>query len=290
MYSLDSASSLNGPSVDGIVDQHCLSLLASYRPKDLIGIYGDMTGQYHRDIDSQSSITQVLFDQGMLHTYGFNKVEGIRNFQAAVVEDPNCAMCHFGIAYANGPNINTDVSKQMAIDGKKHIQLAIKIMDSKKDAKNDENERIGGVKNEISVENIALILAQEKKFSFQNIEEWIDQTQKFYDLKYVEAMKQMNKNFPKDIDIAVMYAESIINLSPWLYYIPHENQNNRQYIENKIPKIREFTDIMKSAVVVLQKAIAESPLHPLALHLWIHIMESGSTPIQGTDIRNRNKS
>jgi hypothetical protein len=47
-----------------------------------LGIYGDIRSQYHRDIDTGSNLTAILFDQGLLQSYGFNQIEGRRNFLA----------------------------------------------------------------------------------------------------------------------------------------------------------------------------------------------------------------
>ena len=259
------------------IDSECLEITTGYKPKDLIGIYGDISGQYHREIDSHSTLSQALFDQGMLHTYGFNTVEGIRNFKACIEEDPMCAMCHWGVAYANGPNINTDVSNAMAVDGKRSIQTAIELMNLK------HNEELKNIKTgrNISEENKALIVAQEKEFSYQSIEEWMKKKQQFYDLRYMRSMKEANAAFVDDIDIAVMFAESILNLSPWQYYKPDLDRSSTQYKGHKSQKIKELTDSMKSALIVLRNAIDRSPLHPLALHLWIHVTESSSYPSQG---------
>ena len=49
---------------------------------------------------------QTWFDRGMAWTYGFNHEEAVACFRRAVEADPGCAMAHWGIAYAIGPNYN----------------------------------------------------------------------------------------------------------------------------------------------------------------------------------------
>ena len=193
--------------------KNCVDIAATYTPQQLVGIYGDMKGQYHRniytehssevslEISSEHSLVQELFDQGMLHTYGFNTVEGIRNFRAALKIDPNCAMCYWGMAYSNGPNINTDVTADMALKGREAINKALAlitvltppIQDSEKNNENSDNAAKEGNaiknKNRISEANKALIIAQETEFSFSSIEEWTEKTQKYYDLKYLKSLK-----------------------------------------------------------------------------------------------------
>ena len=264
------------------LELNCHQIVTAYTPKNLVGIYGDMTGQYHREIDSMSVLSQALFDQGMLHTYGFNTVEGIRNFEACLEEDPRCAMCHWGVAYANGPNINTDVSNAMAVAGRKSIQSALQLMNSK-------SHKNTTALKELSAENRALIIAQEKEFSFKSIEEREEKKQQFYDLRYMESMKEAHLTFPEDIDIAVMYAESLLNLSPWQYYEPAVDKVSIQYDGHKPRKTKQLLDSMKLALDVLKNAIIRSPLHPLALHLWIHVTESSSYPSQGEVYRSTNR-
>ena len=47
-----------------------------------------------------------LFAQGMAQVYAFNEAEAIRAFKAALAQDPDCALCAWGVAYQMGPNIN----------------------------------------------------------------------------------------------------------------------------------------------------------------------------------------
>lgn len=84
-------------TIENTENEKCMETLSNYKPNDLINIYGDVTKQYHRNIETKSNITAILFDQGMLHLFGFNKPEGIRNLEAAISVDPECAMCYYGM-------------------------------------------------------------------------------------------------------------------------------------------------------------------------------------------------
>src|SRR4029077_7626280 len=65
-------------------------------------------GSYHRLVSTTSEEAQLWFDRGLVWCYGFNHEEAVRCFQRAVEIDPACAMAHWGIAYAIGPNYNKD--------------------------------------------------------------------------------------------------------------------------------------------------------------------------------------
>lgn len=263
---IDSQTSEKESGVLDEIPDRCANVASSYSPLSLVGLYGDMSGQYHRHIGSSSNLSQVLFDQGLLHTYGFNLVEGIRNFQAALSVEPNCAMCYWGIAYANGPNINTDMSELMAEDGKSAILSAFKIINS------DPTNSTGDA-------NIALIYAQMKMFSFPSLEEWKKSGSRSYDQIFLTAMRENYVMYPDDMDIAAIYAESILNLTPWSYYKPINHSDDQSSQRNS--HVKELKEEMKGALAVLRALLDKSPSHPLALHLWIHVTEAGSFPSTG---------
>ncbi len=49
---------------------------------------------------------QRWYTQGVLQAYAFNEVEAVRMFKAGLAQDPDCAMCAWGVAWQLGPNIN----------------------------------------------------------------------------------------------------------------------------------------------------------------------------------------
>src|SRR5678816_4028536 len=66
----------------------------------------DGLGDLHHPVTAQSKEAQRYFDQGLRLLFGFNHREAIRSFRSAAHIDPNCAMAHWGIAYAYGPHVN----------------------------------------------------------------------------------------------------------------------------------------------------------------------------------------
>ena len=57
-------------------------------------------------VSTTSAAAQRLYTQGVLQAYAFNEVEAVRMFKAALAQDPNCAMCAWGVAWQLGPTIN----------------------------------------------------------------------------------------------------------------------------------------------------------------------------------------
>jgi tetratricopeptide (TPR) repeat protein len=88
-----------------------------------------------------------------------------------------------------------------------------------------------------------------------------DRTQ--LDSAYAAAMRKVAAQFPDDEDIAVLYAESVMNVSPWNYWQPGGREPNPQ-----------------SAPIVptLERVLLKNPNHPGAIHYYIHAVEASERP------------
>ena len=82
------------------------------------------------------------------------------------------------------------------------------------------------------------------------------------DRAYAAAMKSVVEQFPEDDDAAAIYAEAWMNTMPWDYWS-----------DDGAPK-PETVEVMTA----LERIIARSPRHPLALHLYIHAVEASKDP------------
>jgi hypothetical protein len=68
----------------------------------VVGLVGpEREGVY---VDVPLPVAQ-LFNQGLLHYWGFNQIEACRNFETAARLDPGCALCYWGVTVCNGPNL-----------------------------------------------------------------------------------------------------------------------------------------------------------------------------------------
>ena len=63
-------------------------------------------GSYSCKITTTSSDAQTWFDRGLNWVYAYNHEAAIVCFEKALQADADCAMAHWGIAYAIGPNYN----------------------------------------------------------------------------------------------------------------------------------------------------------------------------------------
>jgi tetratricopeptide (TPR) repeat protein len=78
------------------------------------------------------------------------------------------------------------------------------------------------------------------------------------DTAYSRAMGKLAKTYPKDLDAATLYAESLMDLRPWNYWRP----DGTPY-----PGTKEI-------VGQLEKVLTRNPNHPGACHYYIHAVEA----------------
>jgi len=61
---------------------------------------------YERRVTTSSPDAQIWFNRGLVWTNAYFHDEAVACFQRAIEADPECAMAHWGVAYAAGPNYN----------------------------------------------------------------------------------------------------------------------------------------------------------------------------------------
>lgn len=84
---------------------------------------------------------------------------------------------------------------------------------------------------------------------------------------YAQAMKEVYDQFGDDIDVAVLYADSIMNLTPWQLWDLHTGEPAANARPNEAREALERAMKHKGA-----------DKHPGLLHLYIHLMEMSRTP------------
>ncbi|MEE1877264.1 hypothetical protein [Altererythrobacter litoralis] len=183
---------------------------------------------------------RAYFDQGVALLYGFNHAAAVRSFRKARAFEPECAMCWWGEAYANGLNINAGMSEEqnrMAIFAAKQAQrLSADASDMEK----------------------ALIAAQLARFPDD-----LAADRAALERNYSAMMMKVAERFPQSNDIAVLAAESAMNTTPWDYWEPGSSQPRAQ---------------IGPAIALIERVMADNPKHPQASHLYIHLMENSPDP------------
>ena len=199
----------------------------------------DNLGSYHAAISTRSPDAQKYFDQGLTLSYAFNHAESIRAFRQAAALDPACAMCYWGVAFAYGPNINAPITEDAAKAAYEAIEQARKAGSAA-----PERER-------------AYIDALAKRYAADPKAERAP-----LDRAYADAMREVAKRYPDDLDAATLFAQSLMDTSPWNYW-------------EKDGSPRQFTNEVISS---LESVLARQPDHLGAIHLYIHAVEASPNP------------
>ncbi|MBI3853914.1 MAG: hypothetical protein HY298_27120 [Verrucomicrobia bacterium] len=196
-------------------------------------------GRVHHPVSTKSGTALRYFDQGLALVFAFNHEAAVRSFKRAAEYDPDLAMAQWGIALALGPNINLDVDPEREKAAYEAAQQALSLA-----AKAPEHER-------------AYIEALTKRYS---IDPKADLKKLAVDFK--NAMGEVSKRYPDDLDAATLYAESAMDLRPWQLW-------------SADGKPAEGTE---EIVAVLESVLRREPDHLGANHYYIHAVEASPHP------------
>ncbi len=228
-----------------------LTFLGCQSPKTyspLVPLY-DGLSKYHRSVTTSSTEAQKYFDQGLALYYGFNHEAAILSFQQAIVLDPNCVMAWWGQAISSGPNINNPEMDSMAkVAAWKNI---LKAQDHLNDATPVEH---------------SLITALSMRYKWPAPDD-----RRSLDSSYADAMREVYETFPRDMDVAVLYADALMNLRPWDLWTADGKQ-------------QPGTD---KIIAVLEYVLENQPDHPGACHFYIHTMEASPYPEKALPAANQ---
>jgi tetratricopeptide (TPR) repeat protein len=189
-------------------------------------------------VTTSSERAQLFINQGVNLAFGFNHAEAARAFAEAARLDPSCAMAYWGQALVLGPNIN---AQMIAEDEPKAFALVQKALEHKATATEREQDYID---------------ALAKRYTGNAAD------RRSADRAFAHAMSELVGDYPDDLDARTIYAESLMDLRPWSYWM----RDGQPYEETR--------EIQKS----LEQVLAKNPNHPGALHYWIHLWEPTDTP------------
>eukprot|EP01104_Vermistella_antarctica_P016959 TRINITY_DN5916_c0_g1_i1.p1 TRINITY_DN5916_c0_g1~~TRINITY_DN5916_c0_g1_i1.p1 ORF type:complete len:618 (-),score=125.32 TRINITY_DN5916_c0_g1_i1:42-1895(-) len=217
-------------------------------PFDLGSLRWSATSK-HKDVNA-------WYSRGLVWCWAFHHEEAVWCFEQCLALDPECAMAHWGIAFAHGPNYNvhnnsgypmlaaTDdfPSMRTAVHhAEKAAQLATKV---------------SGVTD---VER-ALIGALQKRYAWPIPDKL--RLDKLFE-EFADAMRVVASNYPQDADVQAIFGEALMDMTPWQLF------DGKTYAE--APLVAEIRR-------VLEHARALEPNHPGANHLYIHLCEMSPYP------------
>ena len=214
------------------------------KPATLMQGYGDL----HHPVSTKNAQAQQFFDQGLRQIYAFNHDEAMRSFQRAADIDPQLAMAYWGVAEALGPNYNDPASDERFAAAHTAIQKAVDLSGSASPAEQG------------YIKAMAVRFPADPKADRRQAAE-----------AYHDAMRELVKQFPDDLDAATLFAESGMNLHPWgLWMIDGTPRDGTEEI-----------------VAILESVIKRDPNHLGANHYYIHAVEASKSPERALASANR---
>jgi tetratricopeptide (TPR) repeat protein len=215
--------------------QHQHHESSTTKPAELLQGLSD----HRHPIVTKSNLAQKFFNQGLALIFGFNHDEAARLFARAAELDPQSPMPHWGIALALGPNYNMPPMPEREEKAWIAIEKAIRL------AKHaPANER-------------AYVNALVKRYSKDPA---VDRKQ--LAVVYKDAMNEVMRQYPDDLDAATLYAEALMNLRPWQLWSADG----------------EPAEGTLEILSVLERVLRRNPNHPGANHYYIHAVEASKNP------------
>jgi hypothetical protein len=139
---------------------------------------------------------QTYFNQGIRLAYAFKHAEAGRSFREAARVDPITRDGVLGQALVLGPNINAPMDP------------------ADEPTARELTTRAGALGARASPRERALIGALNARYSGDSAARAAN------DMAYAAAMRRVHERFPDDPDLAMLYAESMMDLRPWRYWMP----------------------------------------------------------------------
>jgi tetratricopeptide (TPR) repeat protein len=205
-------------------------------------------GDLHHPVSTSNPDAQKFFDQGMRLIFAFNHEEAAGSFERAAELDPKLAMAYWGLAEAVGPNYNDPADPERY--KKAHEAIA----------------KAGELATNASPSERAYIAAMALRFPADPAAD-----HRLAAERYRNAMGDVVKQFPDDLDAATLFAEAGMDLHPWgLWHADGTPEAGTEDI-----------------VAALESVLKRDPNHMGAIHYYIHAVEASSNPERALAPANR---
>ena len=216
-------------------------------------VYYDLGG-FHRPITINDRQAQIWFDRGLVWCYGFNHEEASRCFERAIAHDPKCPMAYWGLAYSLGPNYN----KPWNLFGRRERLDTV-------ERTHDAIAKANAIASTATPIEQALIHAL--SYRYPGDQEPTKTNCSVWNREYADAMALVFEKFPDNPDVATLYADAMMNLTPWQLWDPHSGEpaSGARTLETK-------------RVLDHAMSLDAGYRHAGVLHLYIHLMEMSNEP------------
>jgi len=170
----------------------CAALLLAFGAPALAQSLEPEAALVHHPVNTKSTAAQRYFDEGLTLVYAFNRDEARKRFESAAALDPKLAMAFWGVALAEGPNLNFPMeSPRLAI-----ANAALEKAKALAGGASPEERRY--------IEALVLRYPNDPKVPAAA-----------YYLAYRDAMLRLSADYPADDDAAALAVESAMDVDEW---------------------------------------------------------------------------
>ncbi|MEP2030147.1 MAG: hypothetical protein ABJI96_15720 [Paracoccaceae bacterium] len=210
---------------------------------------------YERRVTTSSPKAQLWFNRGLIWTNAYFHDEAVACYHRALEADPRCAMAYWGVAYAAGPNYNMPWERR---DAKMRNDTAKSCFSATREAL--------ALIDKVTPFERAMIEALPSRFpqpepgDFDVMRGWNDD--------FANAMRNVYKAFPGDLDVACIFVEAIMNRTPWKMW---------DQATGSVAAGAGTTEAQRVLEGMFDQYV-DAWTHPGLLHLYVHLMEMSPTP------------
>lgn len=226
------------------------------------GTYYDL-GTYHRPVTTSNGDAQTWFDRGLIWCYAFNHEEAVACFEKAIALDPAFSMGYWGLAFALGPNYNKPwqffEGRELESTVARTHRAAGQAAEYSRGASPAEISLVEALQYRYQLGHVPITQSQEQSEETPDWNVWNND--------YADAMGRAYEAHSNDLDVAALYVDALMNLTPWQLWD----------LETGEPALGART---LEAKKIIEDAFTQpgGDRHPGLLHLWIHLLEMSSHP------------
>ena len=188
--------------------------------------------------------------------YAFNLEAAVHCFRAAVREEETCIMGWWGIAFASGPFMNMPWDWFTAAEKKEAVATCYEAA----------MQALGLVKAGAgTVQELGLVKALATRYPTAELPAYEADFAR-WDIAYADAMKVVYDNFGDDPDIAAIFIDSQVMLTPWAIWDVDARA------ANPVARVDAIYDALSAALA------GSGADHLGVLHYDIHVQEMSPTP------------
>jgi tetratricopeptide (TPR) repeat protein len=198
-------------------------------------------GNHAYAINTKSDSARLYFNQGLSMYYSYHAREATASFKEAARWDSTCAMLYWAQALSQGPSYNFGYSYKM------HVGIPAII------------EKMNRYSAFASPKELDLVAAMNTRY---NVLDTADSQRKVLNKLYANAMKDLVKKYPGDLEIKALYTDAVMLLHSWDFW--HNDGRPKEWT----PEL----------VGLCEEILKKDPHHPAALHYYIHVTEASRKP------------